>query len=111
MTKDKRENRFTFDVEGFRKITFTGLGLNYHSYTFTNFKISNIKTLILELIDYVAVGKIFTETDFLLKCFKPNGYPDSIISNASNRFLTSTFKDKTNVATAQKLILHISSFK
>ena len=30
----------------FRKMTFTGLSMNFHSYTFTNFKLNNIKTLL-----------------------------------------------------------------
>ena len=106
--KVRRENRFAFNLEVFRKMTFTGLGLNYHSYTFFNFKLNNIKTLIFRAYRLCSSWQDFhKEIDFLLKYFKANGYPDGIVLNTINRFLTSTFKDKANVATAEKLIMYI----
>ena len=106
--KVRRENGFAFNLEVFRKITFTGLGLTYHSYTFINFKINNIKTLIFRAYRLCSSWQDFyKEIDFLLKYFKSNGCPDSIVLNTINRFLTSVFKDKADVATTQKLIMYI----
>ena len=110
MTKVEQDNIFSFNFSIFRKATFTGLGMNYHSYTYLNLKINNIKTLIFRAFRLCSNWHDFhREIEFLCSYFRNNGYPDVVIFNQINRFLNSIFIKKTTVATAHKLVMDIKS--
>ena len=47
---------------------------------------------------------IHNEIEFLLKYFRANAYPDSLVFNTINKFLSSILKERPTVYTAQKLV-------
>ena len=97
-----------FGFEIFRKLTFTGLGLNYHSYSYMNFKVNNIKTLLFRAYKLCSNWLDFhKEAEFLLSYFKKNGYPERLVFNVLNKFLVNTFRHKPIVHTAEKLIMYV----
>ena len=97
-----------FNLSIFRKNTFTGLGMNFHSYTFIKFKINNIKSLIFRAHKLCSTWLEFhNEVQFLLNYFKINGYPEKIIFKVINKFLCSLFYSKPKILTAEKLIMYI----
>ena len=98
VNKIERGETTIFNFNIFRKTTFTGLGMNYHSYTFYNFKINNIKTLIFRAYKLCSTWlDINDEVQFLLEYFKKNGYPKKIVFGVINRFLNSVFYSKPKV--------------
>ena len=108
VSRVQRGNDTTFGFSVFRKLTFTGLGMNFHSYTFQNFKINNIKTLIFRAYRICSSWHDFdTEVKFLLNYFKVNGYPESIIQKVINRFLCSVIQPKQKPTTVKKLAMYV----
>ena len=104
----EKDNVFSFSLGIFRKATFTGLGMNYHSFTYMNFKINNIKTLIFRAFRLCGNWHDFhMEVEFLLNYFRNNGYPDGVIFNQINMFLNSIFTKKTAVTTVHKLVMYV----
>ena len=72
----------------FRKLTFTGLGMNFHSHTFFNFKMNNIKTMLYRAFSISSNWTGFTgEVEFLTDFFTNNGYPRNLVYNATRKFL------------------------
>ena len=107
--KVKRNNLINgtyFNLEIFRKSTYTGLGMNFHSYTYHNFKINNIKTLVYRAINicnsWLGVHK---EMKFLINYFKVNSYPENIIYKLINKGIASEFQHKEVKPIAEKLSL------
>ena len=106
--KEERGETMGFNFNIFRKGTFTGLGMNYLSYTFHNFKINNIKTLVHRAYHLCSTWYNFNdEIQFLLQYFKSNGYPEKVIFKVINKFLNTRFYSKPQVPTAQKLRMYI----
>ena len=107
---NKREvsGSYSFILGIFRKATFTGQGLNYHSYTYRNFKINSIKTLLVRALRLCSTWKDFhNEVQFLLNFFKTNAYPEWVVYNTIRKFLTNTFSGKPQVSIAPKLKLYV----
>ena len=105
MTVEKTQSNHhtNFDISVFRKRTFTGLGMNFHSFTFFNYKLNNIKTLIHRAINICSTWVSFhNEVSFLLKYFKNNGYPEHLVFRVLNRFLSSHFNPRIPVSLAKK---------
>ena len=101
-TETNDNTKFIFSI--FRKGTFTGLGLNFHSYTYLNFKINNIRTLIHRAFTLCSTWKCFhEEIRFLINYFKINGYPENIVFKIINRFLNHKIKPKQQSVSAQKM--------
>ena len=97
-----------FNLNIFRKATFTGLGMNYQSYCFYNFKINNIKTLIFRAFKLCSTWHDFNdEVQFLLNYFKVNGYPEGIVFKVINKFLNSIFYSKPVISTVKKFPMYI----
>ena len=46
LIKNFNTNGFTLDLDIFRKKTFTGLGMNFHSHTSLKYKLNNVRTLL-----------------------------------------------------------------
>ena len=108
VNKIERGGIMAFSLNIFRKGTFTGLGLNYHSYTFRNFKINNIKTLIFRAYRLCSTWCDFHgEVQFLLHYFKTNGYPEKTVFKVINKFLNSIFYSKPKILTAEKLVMYV----
>ena len=108
VNKLEQNNQTSFSLNVFRKRTFTGLGLNFHSYTYRNFKINNIRTLIFRAYRLCTTWIDFnTEVTFLIKYFKDNGYPENIVYSTVKRFLDSVFITKPEVLTVDKMVMYI----
>ena len=107
VNKVRRGGIMTFNLSIFRKSTFTGLGMNYHSYVFNNFKINNIRTFIFRAYRLCSTWCDFNhEVQFLLRYFKSNGYPESVVFKVINKFLNSIFHSKSIVLTAEKYTMY-----
>ena len=82
--------------------------MNFHSYTFFNFKLNNIRTLIFRGFKLSSGWKEFhNEVQFLLKYFKDNGYPESIVNKLIRKFLNSIFIPKIKEITVPKKIMYV----
>ena len=105
--KGEDEHATTFILSIFRKRTFTGLGLNYHSYTFNNFKLNNIWTLLHRAYSLCSNWEEFhKEVTFLLKYFKENSYPSSVVFPIINKFLVHQFQPKKVKMDVKKLVMY-----
>ena len=106
--KKENGNLTRFGLNIFRKKTFTGLGLNFHSHTFYNFKINNIKTLVVRAYRLCSTWYDFhKEIEFLRKYFKNNGFPETIVYTIINSFLRNVFSPKPIVFSAEKLLMYV----
>ena len=95
-------------MEVFRKKTFTGLGMNFNSYTFYNFKLNNIRTLIFRAFKLSSGWSDFhREVEYLLKYFRNNGYPEKVVFSVINKFLMSIFRPKMKETTVPKLVMYV----
>ena len=101
-------NGVYFRIGIFRKPTFTGLGLNYHSFTFLNFKINNIKTLIFRAFRICDGWASFhNEMNFLRHYFETNGYPGSVFYDVLRKFLNRKFSSTPTKLTVDKLPFYV----
>ena len=101
--KTQTNNHTFFDFNIYRKRTFTGLGMNYHSFTFFNYKLNNIKTLIHRAINICSTWVSFhNEASFLMKYFKNNSYPEDLVFRVLRRFLNNRFNPKNPISLAKK---------
>ena len=83
------------------------MGLNFHSYTFYNFKINNIRTLLHRAYLLCSNWEEFhKEVVFLLEYFKGNGYPSSVIFPIINKFLVHKFQPKKVNMNVKKLVMY-----
>ena len=106
LTKSENGNTTSIIFNVFRKLTFTGLGMNFQSHTFFNFKINNIKTLLHRAFLITSTWEGFTkEVDFLSKFFVNNGYPKNMVWNAVRKFLNKRFSS-VSIATVAKMPLY-----
>ena len=103
-----QNNEICFKTGVFRKPTFTGLGLNFHSFTFYNFKINSIKTLLFRAYRLCDNWISFhIETGFLLNYFRSNGYPEHIFHNVLRKFLNKRFLNSTTTLTANRMTFYV----
>lgn len=97
-----------FSTSVFRKSTFSGLGLNFYSYSPINFKINSIKTLLSRAFKLCSTWALFhDEVTFLHNFFNNNSYPDHIFNNTIKKFLQSVFEPKPYISLAPKMKLYI----
>ena len=76
----------------YRKQTYTGLGLNYHSFVPMLFKINSIKTLLHRAYNICSTWQLFhLEIEKLRKYFHKNCYPREVIDKHIKRFVSSKF--------------------
>ena len=86
----KDNNRFSTDV--YRKPTFTGLGLNYLSFSPRLYKINCIKTLINRAYNICSNFTLFhCEMEYLKNFFLNNGYPLDLFESTLKKFLNNKF--------------------
>ena len=88
----------------FRKPTFTGLGMNFHSQTYFNFKLNNIRTLLYRAYNISSTWQSFhNEVKFLANFFLNNGYPKDLFHRICKRFIDKLYETKENVCTAKRM--------
>ena len=106
--KIMQNNLASFRTSVFRKLTFTGLGLNFHSFTFFNFKINGIKTLLHRAFTLSDSWLSFHhEILFLLNYFKSNGYPEQIFYKVLRNFIKKKFSNPTPMATVDRMKFYV----
>jgi len=102
----KENGRLTTSV--YRKPTFTGLGINYSSFSPKLFKLNSISTLINRAYnicsDYVSFDK---EMDFLLNYFTENSYPSKFFYKILRNFLNKKHSS-TPVLSAAKDLCYVT---
>ena len=98
---------FSLILSIFRKATFTGLGMNFHSSTYYNFKLNNIRTLLHRAYTLCSNWIDFhSEISFLTIFFKTNGYPEHLVQSIINKFLWNKFSPSKIVYEAKKLNIY-----
>ena len=82
----------SFQTSIYRKSTFTGLGLNFHSFTPFIYKLNSIKTLIYRTFHLSSTHFNFhSDIEFLKNFFLANGYPLTLFQNTLRNFLNSIY--------------------
>ena len=67
-----------FNTTVFRKKTFTGLGCNFYSFCFSNFKLNSIFTLVHRALTHTSTWQYFhKEIEFLTEYLVNNCYPST----------------------------------
>ena len=101
-----KETIVGFMLSVFRKPTFTGLGMNFHSQTYINFKLNNIRTLFYRAFKISSNWQTFhEEITFLLNFFNINGYPRDLVFSICRKFMNKSFLDTTNLYCKENAIL------
>ena len=97
----KENGKLTTSV--YRKLTFTGLGLNFLSYSPYLYKINSIRTLLNRAYNvcsnFVTLDKEF---QFLKTFFECNAYPSFLFTKTLRQFLNDKFLPKPLTLTAPK---------
>ena len=107
VTVTKINNCFTTSV--FRKKTFTGLGLNYFSNIFSQYKVSTIMTLINRAFTLTSSYQNFhNEIEYLREFFINNMYPEKLFNTILKKFLNHKFITSPPCATVQKQSVFVS---
>lgn len=107
--KTQHQGFIKFGFSIFRKLTFTGLGMNFHSHTSYNYKLNNIRTLLYRAYTLCDTWiNMDREIKFLINYFRTNAYPDNIIYKTINNFMTSkcTNPNEPRKLSVSKLILY-----
>ena len=98
----------SFSHSVYRKPTFTGLGTNFHSFSFSQFKINAIKALIHRAFHLSSSYVHFNlEIEFLKQFFINNCYPVHLFEKILRNFLNSLHQSKKLVSTAKKKTMYI----
>ena len=88
VTKDEG----TLSTDVYRKDTFTGLGLNFHSFVPMLFKINSIKTLLHRAYNICSTwAKFHEELGKLKRYFCMNNYPTGLLEKHIKSFIFSKF--------------------
>ena len=96
------EDRFKTTV--FRKNTFTGLGSNFYSHCFFNFKLNSLSTLIHRAFTITSDWQSFhNEILFLHDYFVNNCYPSRLFCKTVKTFLNNFFQPKFKLPSVSKL--------
>ena len=99
----------SFVTSVYRKSTFSGLGLNFYSYTDKKFKINSCKTLIFRAFKICSNWQLFhKEINFLSSFFKWNSYPSHIFPAIVNRFLHNFHEPSAQITTVPKKVIFAS---
>ena len=93
-----------FSTSVYRKKTYTGLGSNFYSSCFQNFKTNSISTLLHRAFSVSSDWLNFhKEIEFLRKYFCDNCYPGDIFEKYLKKFLDDKFCPATLVPNVPKL--------
>ena len=95
----------------FRKLTFTGLGMNFHSDTYFNFKLNNIRTLLHRAFSLSSSWDTFhCEVEFLTKYFLDNAFPRYITEKIIRYFLDKKFSNIRAITVGKMPFYHKMPF-
>ena len=102
-------NNDHFNTTVFRKKTFTGLGSNFYSHCFFNFKVNSLSTLIHRAFTLTSDWNAFhQEISFLHEYFINNCFPSKLFFNYVKKFLNNIYIPKLTIPTVPKLPLYAS---
>ena len=97
----KSGGRVVTDV--YRKDTYTGLGLNFHSFVPSLFKINSIRTLLHRAYNICSTWHIFhEEVERLRKYFYMNCYPRELVDKHIKKFVSSKFATNNEESIGKK---------
>ena len=97
----RKSKRFVTSI--FRKATFSGVFTNYDSFTFNNYSIGLVHTLLFRFFKICSSMEIFhIEVEHLRSIFKCNNYPVNIIDQCIKKFLDKFYVPKQIVPTLPK---------
>ena len=98
-----------FSTSVFRKKTYTGLGSNFYSSCFFNFKTNSISTLLHRAYSVSSDWFLFhKEVEFLRRYFYDNCYPKFLFDKYLKRFLDDKFQPAIRCPTVPKLDFYAS---
>ena len=98
-----------FNTSVFRKKTYTGLGTNFYSSCFFNFKVNSILTLLHRAFTVSSDWLLFhTEIEFLRKYFFDNCFPKFLIDKLVKKFLDTKYRPVCPIPTVPKLDFYAS---
>ena len=102
----RNQGKFTTSV--FRKNTFTGLGLNFLSYSPKLYKMNSISTLINMAYNICSDFNLFhLDMMFLLNYFTQNAYPVPLFYRVLKSFLDNKFEPKPVLTTVERDIKYV----
>ena len=97
-----------FSTSIYRKPTFTGLGLNFRSFTPKLFKLNSVKTLINRAYSICSSYSTFDlEMKYLHRYFLENSYLSTTFYKILRNFLDNKFTPKPKVPTVKKDIRYL----
>ena len=106
MMLTKNDGKLDFSI--YRKPTFTGLGINFLSECYSQYKINSIKTLVYRAYSLSSSYLNFhLEIEFLRKYFNENGFNSEIFDRIVNSFLSSLYENKKKSHGPEKKILYV----
>ena len=98
-----------FSTTVFRKKTYTGLGLNFYSTCFFNFKLNSIRTLLHRAYSLSSGWLNFhKEVEFLREYFRENCYPKFLFDKYLKKFLNNKYQPVVPTTTVPKLSFYAS---
>ena len=98
----RQDNSFNTTI--FRKKTFTGLGSNFYSSCYFNFKINSIFTLLNRALVLSSNWNAFhNEILFLVNFFKGNCFPPWLVYKKLNQLLNKHFSRRPVILTVPKM--------
>ena len=104
----KRSN-LHFSTSVYRKPTDTGLGSNFYSSCFFNFKLNSIRTLLHRAYSLCSDWMNFhVEVDYLRKYFRDNCFPEFLFDRHLRKFLNNIFQPKIPSPMEPKLNFYAS---
>ena len=93
-----------FNTTFYRKKTFTGLGANFYSHCFYNFKLNSLFTLLHRAYTLTSDWYNFhKEILFLHQYFLKNCYPSKLFYKHVHKFLNNIYLPKLKIPTVPKL--------
>ena len=93
----------TFSTTIYRKQTFNGVYLNYHSFAPLSFKKGLVRTLFIRACRICSPEHLQCEFDFLFHALQLNSYPEYFI----NRHKVTSYVPNNSVSTAEKKPVYI----
>ena len=116
----ERENKLSFldiliskngnklDTSIYRKETFSGLGVNFLSRCFIQFKYNTFSTMFYRAYRLTSTYEAFhNEITFLKKFFTNNGFPENIFYSKVKKFLEQIYHPKQKMIGPKKQDLYI----
>ena len=92
----------------YRKKTYTGVGLNFSSFSYYPFKLNSFFTFFYRAW---RISKTYidfnTEIEYLRTFFLNNGYPNRIFDGQLKKFLNKIFISKPVKSTAEKEVMYV----